>query len=234
MVAPKARTHLSADALFGLVHNGFAHIPAYRLSAPDIALADALMAACAMFSLTAPALLALAKERAAGNWHPIYSLERVPCDTYRREILAPVSPKGLRPVFTRVFRPRQRGKALAAMTFLEGHYLLALDGTEYFSSKTMHCASCLPRVHRNGSSTYAHQMWGAALIHPDRRAGIPLRPAPIVRHDGTSKNACERNAAKRFGAKLRQAHPPLKCIVTEDRLSSNAPHSETLPHDALP
>ena len=114
------------------------------------------------------------------------------------------------------------------MTFLDGHYLLALDGTEYFSSKTIHCASCLQRVHRNGSVTYAHQMLGAAIIHPDQRAVIPLMPEPIVNHDGTAKNDCERNAAKRFVAKLRQDHPHLKFIVTEDSLSSNAPHIETL------
>src|ERR671929_2104713 len=71
-------------------------------------------------------------------------------------------------------------------------------------------------------------MWGAALIHPDRRAVIPLMPEPIVRHDGTAKNDCERNAAKRLIAKLRQDHPHLKCIVTEDSLSANAPHIETL------
>ena len=234
MVDPKARKHLSADALFGLVRNGFAHIPDYRLSEPDISLADALMAAFAMFSLKAPSLLAFDKERAEGNLHTIYGIERVPCDTYMREILDPVSPKWLRPVFTSVFRQLQRGKALEAMTFLDGHYLLALDGTEYFSSKTIHCASCLHRVHRNGSITYAHQMLGAAIIHPDMRAVIPLMPEPIVRHDGTSKNDCERNAAKRFVAKLRQDHPHLKFIVTEDSLSSNAPHIETLQHYALP
>jgi hypothetical protein len=53
-------------------------------------------------------------------------------------------------------------------------------------------------------------------------------PEPIVNQDGTAKNECERNAAKRFLAKLRQDHPHLKCIVTEDRLRSNAPHIETL------
>jgi hypothetical protein len=119
------------------------------------------------------------------------------------------------------------------MRFLDGHYLLALDGTEYFSSQTIHCASCLHRVHRNGSITSAHQMLGAALMHPDMRAVIPLMPEPIVRHDGTGKNDCERHAAKRFVAKLRQDHPHLKCIVTEDSLSSNAPHIETLQHYAL-
>jgi hypothetical protein len=36
MIAPKERQYLSADALFGLVRNGFAHIPDYRLSETDI------------------------------------------------------------------------------------------------------------------------------------------------------------------------------------------------------
>src|SRR5438309_4583848 len=164
IVVPKVRKHLSADALFGLVRNGFAHIPDYRLSETDIALADALMSAFALFSLKAPSLLAFDKERAEGNLHTIYGIERVPCDTHMREILDPVSPKWLRPVFTSAFRQLQRGKALEAMMFLDGHYLLALDGTGYFSSQTIHCASCLHKVHRNGSITYYERH--------DRAAGI--------------------------------------------------------------
>jgi hypothetical protein len=228
LVAPQGRKHLSADALFRLVHSGFASLPDYRVGDTEIPLADALMSAFAMFSLKAPSLLAFDKERAEGNLYTIYGIERVPCDTHMREILDPVSPKLLRPVFKSVFRQLQRGKALEARTFLDGHYLLALDGTEYFSSKTIHCASCLHKVHRNGAITYFHQLLGAAIIHPDMRAVIPLMPEPIVRHDGTDKNDCERNAAKRFVAKLRQDHPHLKFIVTEDSLSSNAPHIETL------
>jgi hypothetical protein len=228
IVAPQVRKHLSADALFRLVHTGFDHIPDDRPADTDIALSDVLMSAFAMFSLKAPSLLAFDKERAEGNLHTIYGIQRVPCDTYMRERLDPISPKGLRPVFTSIFRQLQRGKALEAMQFLDGHYLLALDGTEYFSSQTMHCAACLHRVHRNGSITYAHQMLGAALIHPDQRAVIPLMPEPMMNCDGTDKNDCERNAAKRFVAKLRHDHPHLKFIVTEDSLSSNAPHIETL------
>src|SRR5439155_7855374 len=165
--------------------------------------------------------------------HTIYGIQRGPCDTRMRDILDPISPKWLRPAFKSVFRQLQRGKALEAMTCLNVHYLLALDGTGYFSSKTIHCASCLRRVHRNGSRTYYHQMLGAAMIHPDWRAVIPLMPEPIVKQDGTTKNDCERNAAKRFVAKLRQDHPHLKFIVTEDSLSSNAPHIETLHEHGL-
>ena len=106
-------------------------------------------------------------------------------------------------------------------------------GRGIFPPQTIHCASCLHKVHRNGSVTYSHQMLGAAIIHPDMRAVIPLMPEPIGKHDGTGKNDCERNAAKRFIIKLRQDHPHLKFIVTEDSLSSNAPHIETLHNHAL-
>ena len=227
-VTPHLRKHLSADALFDVVRSGFADIPDPRGADGDISLTDTLMSAFAMFSLKAPSLLAFDKERAEGNVHTIYGIQRVPCDTYMRERLDPLAPKWLRPVFKSVFRQLQRGKALAEMVLLDGHTLLALDGTGYFSSKTVHCASCLHQVHRNGTITYTHQMLGAAIIHPDVRAVIPLRPEPIGQDDGTDKNDCERNAAKRFIVKLRQDHPHLKCIVTEDSLSSNAPHIETL------
>src|SRR5437867_4103140 len=228
IVAPKGRKHLSADALFRLVRSGFATIPDARLSDTEISVTDALMSPFAMFSVKSPSLLAFDKERTEGNLKTIYGIEHVPCDTYMRELLDPLCPEALRPLFKSVFRQLQRGKALEPMAFLEDYYLVALDGTGYFSSKTIHCASCLHKVHRNGSRTYYHQMLGAAIIHPDVREVIPLMPEPIVKQDGTVKNDCERNAAKRFLVKLRQDHPHLKFIVTEDSLSSNAPHIATL------
>jgi hypothetical protein len=228
MMAPKARKWLSADALFGMLRTGFAAIADHRSGATDISLTDALMSAFALFSLKSPSLLAFDKERTEGNLHRVYGMERVPCDTAMREILDPVEPASLRPLFTDIFRALQRGKALEELVFVEGHHLLALDGTGYFSSQQIHCASCLETHHRGGTITYRHQMLGAALIHPDQRAVIPLMSEPIVKQDGTSKNDCERNAAKRLITKLRQDHPHLKLIVTEDSLSSNAPHIEVL------
>jgi hypothetical protein len=228
MVAPHVRQHLSADALLSLLRSGFADLADHRPGKPDIALTDALMAAFALFSLKSPSLLAFDKERTEGNLQRVFGLERVPCDTAMREILDPVDPESLGPLFQHVFRALQRGKALEEMVFVQGHYLLALDGTGYFSSQQIHCASCLEMHHRNGTVTYRHQMLGAALIHPDQRAVIPLMPEPIMKQDGTSKNDCERNAAKRLIVKLRQDHPHLKLIVTEDSLSSNAPHIEVL------
>jgi|RhiMetdeSRZDD1v2_1073273.scaffolds.fasta_scaffold1663381_1 hypothetical protein len=89
-------------------------------------LSQLLNALALRFSLKAPSLLAFDKERAEGNLHTIYGIERVPCDTHMRTILDPVSPKVLRPVFKSVFRQLQRGKALEPMVFLDGHYLEAV------------------------------------------------------------------------------------------------------------
>lgn len=228
-VAPKGRKHLSADALFRVVRTGFGRIPDHRSADVEISLVDALMSGFALFSLKSPSLLAFDEHRADGNLETLYGITRVPCDTQMRKILDPVSPEGLRPVFKRVFTQLQRGKALAPFVFLEGCYLLALDGTGYFASPTIHCAACLQKVQsKTGQVTYSHHLLGAALLHPDCREVIPLMPEPIVKQDGTTKNDCERTAAKRLVAKLRQDHPHLKLIVTEDSLSANAPHIETL------
>jgi hypothetical protein len=231
IIAPKGRKHLSADALFRLVRSSFATIPDPRSDEVDIPFTDALMSGFAMFSLNAPSLLACDKQRVEGNVDTIYGIPHAPCDTRLRERLDPVSPESLRASFKSVFRQLQRGKALEEMVWLDGYDLLALDGTGYFSSQTMPCDSCLHKVHRHGAITYYHQLLGAAMLHPERREVIPLMPEPMIKQDGTEKNDCERNAAKRFMTTLRHDHPHLTCIVTEDSLSANAPHIETL-HDA--
>jgi len=224
----KQRKHLSADALFTRVREGFERVPDERPAGSEIALSDGLMSAFALFSLKDPSLLAFDPRRNDANLKAIYQIETIPCDTPMRTILDEVDPESLRPVFKDVFRQLQRGKALEPFVFYEGCYLLSLDGTGYFSSPSVHCSSCLEKVSRNGTVTYSHHMLGAALVHPDLQEVIPLMPEPIIKQDGVKKNDCERNAAKRFFDHLRRDHPHLDLIVIEDALSSNAPHVREL------
>lgn len=226
----KIRKDLSASGLFERVRQNFARIEDHRTGQAKVSLTDALMAGFAMFSLKEPSLLAFDERRREEpqNLHTIYQIERVPCDTQMRLILDDVEPESLRPVFKDIFRQLQRGKVLEEFQFLGGHYLLPLDGTGYFASKTIHCPNCLQKQLRSGEVLYHHQMLGAAIVHPDRAEVIPLMPEPIIKQDGEQKNDCERNAAKRFLTALRQDHPHLSLIVTEDALSSNAPHIREL------
>jgi hypothetical protein len=226
---PRVRKTLSADGLLGLVRKAFERLGHTKPPGGKLSLADGLMAAFAMFSLKDSSLLQFDKRRQSDqNLKTIYRLDYVPCDTRMREVLDPVEPDQLRPVFNDVLRELQRGKVLKRFEFLEGKVLLALDGVQHFSSDKVHCDHCQQRVHRDGRLTYHHQMVGAAIVHPDLAEVIPLAPEPICRQDGQSKNDCERNATRRLLRKFRQEHPHLKVLVIEDALSSNAPHLEDL------
>jgi len=227
----KIREHLSASGLFTLVRSRFEKIADHRAAElVKISLADTLMSAFAMFSLKDPSLLAFDERRKTdGNLKRVYDLEQVPCDTQMRTTLDEVEPSEVKPLFKDIFRELQRGKVLEQFVFMEGCYLLSLDGTGYFSSKKVHCDSCQERVNqKTGEVTYYHQLVGAAIVHPDRKEVIPVAPEPIIKQDGATKNDCERNAAKRLLAQLRHDHPHLQLIVTEDALSSNAPHIQEL------
>ena len=223
------RQHLHADALIATLRQRFASLPDARL-APSFSLADTSMAGFAPFALKDPSLLAFDKRRQDphSNLRTIYGIERVPCDSQLREVLDTVDPQCLRPCFTDIFRPLQRGKALEPFVFYEGHYLLAFDGSQYFSSNTIHCPQCLEKHHRNDTTTYHHQLLGAVLVHPDHREVLPLMPEPIIKQDGTCKNDCERNAAKRFFPAFRREHPHLQVIALADGLSANAPQIREL------
>lgn len=232
MVVPppsrKVRKRLSADFLFSLVRSGFERIDDPRKAA-DIPLGDALMSAFALFSLKDPSLLAFDARRNDQNLKNLYGIGQIPSDTRMREVLDPVDPLALRPLFNNVFRELQRGKALEPFVFYQGCYLLSLDGTGYFSSKKIHCPSCQQKVNKQtGEITYYHQMLGAVLVHPNRKEVVPLAPEPIIKQDGNAKNDCERNAAKRLLARIRQEHPRLPLIVIEDALASNGPHIREL------
>lgn len=225
----KERLHLSADGLYRILRSEFGKIPDRRFE-PKISLTDSLMSGFALFALKSPSLLAFDEQRRdnAFNLKGIFGLKNIPCDTQLRAINDRVDPQHLRSAFTGIFRQLQRGKVLEAFVFFRGHYLLALDGTSYFSSEKIHCDSCLEKKSRNGKVSYSHQMLAAALVHPDHREVFPLCPEPIVKQDGHAKNDCERNASRRFLEHFRKEHPHLAAVVVEDALSANAPHLEDL------
>jgi hypothetical protein len=226
----EVRKDLSADTLFRVLRSHFGSLPDPRSGDVEIPLDDALMSAFAMFALKDPSLLAFDHRRRDpnDNFRTIYGINRVPCDSQMRAVLDPVDPAGLRTPFREIFRRLQRSKALKRFVFRDGHYLVSLDGTTYFSSAEIHCPSCLVKQHRGGGVTYSHQLLGATLVHPDLKEVIPLAPEPIIQQDGQTKNDCERNATRRWLKRFRQDHPHLPVIVVEDALSSNAPHLRDL------
>ena len=225
-----ANESLSADALIALIRAGFEQIPDGRAANAQISLPDALMSGYALFSLKDSSLLAFEERKTTdNNLQSIYGIKQVPSDTQTRTILDQVDPASIRPVFRDIHRQLERSGELRQFVFLEGSYLVSLDGTGYFRSNKIHCSCCQQRVNKKtGEVTYYHQMLGGVIIHPERREVMALMPEPIIKQDGESKNDCERHAAKRFLARLKQDYPDLTFTITEDALSPNAPHIREL------
>jgi len=145
-----------------------------------------------------------------------------------RERLDEIDPRALRGCFTQLFAEVQRSKKLEAYQYLDNKYLMSLDGTGYFSSKTVHCDQCCQRKHKDGSITYYHHILQAAVVNPALKQVIPLAPEPISQQDGHTKNDCELNASKRFLTDFRREHPKLPVTLLADALYANEPFVKAL------
>ena len=225
------RQSVSIPGLLKTTRQVFDQIPDSK-SSSSISLTDHLMSGLAIFGLKYPSLLQFDQDRnvdlTRSNLKSLYGIKKAPSDTYLRERLDEVDPASLRKNYTQLLQVLQRGKGLEGFAYLDNHYLLSLDGTGYFSSNEIHCDQCGEKHHRDGRVSYYHQLLGAVLVHPDHKEVFPLAPEPILKQDGSTKNDCERNAAKRFLNDTRREHPHMKFIVIEDALASNAPHIKLL------
>jgi hypothetical protein len=221
----RTRRFLSADALFALLRTRFKSVEDDRkeshLTYPIV---DVLMSALAMFVFKDPSLLAFEDRQDDPSLKNIFKIDKIPSDTQMREILDPIDVQHLNEAFADIFAELQRGGVLKSFRFFDGGYLMAIDGTGYFSSSKIRCPNCLVKKSKDGKTKYAHQAVAAVLIHPQRSEVIPLAIEPIIKQDGETKNDCERNATRRLLKRIKKQHPQLKLTVTEDGLSSNAPH----------
>jgi hypothetical protein len=228
---------LSIKSLLNCVKSCFDRVIGIEKHADSSTTSNCLMSALAMFSLKMPSLLHFDNHRyddiISHNLKSLYGVENPPSDSYMRERLDPIDPQAIRPAFKAMFRKLQRGKVLEDYVFMNGRYLLPLDGTGVFSSHQLHCKNCCERHHSNGSITYHHQILSGVLVHPDHKEVFPLCPEPIIKQDGNEKNDCETNACYRLLADFKREHPHLKVIVTADAIHATGPRIKQLKNDDM-
>ena len=224
-------------ALVDLCRSFFESVPDHRTASKkiQIPLVDYLMAAFGIFTLKYPSLLLYDKEMRqqplsgrANNFKSLFGIKKVPDDTTLRQTLDKVNPEQIKPVFKKIFNHLRENKKTDRFQFYKGSFLVALDGTGYFSSSKVHCENCCVKNHKDGKKTYYHQMMSAAIINPELKIVLPLAPEPIHKKDGNTKNDCELNASKRLLKQLRADFPRTDFTITEDGLSANYPHVQEL------
>jgi len=227
------KKHLSFNAMRKTIANVFLGIEDRRQSGKvEHELHDCLMSALAMMFFQDPSLLSFQRRMQDRMQHSnlknIYQVNTIPGDAVLRKVIDTIDTQEINPCFSSLFQRLQRGKQLLPYQLESDHYLIAIDGSQYFSSEKIHCPSCLTYKGAKKKLRYSHQILQAVMLHPDMRQVFPLAPEPIINSDGTVKNDCERSAGKRLIGNIRATHPKLKIMITGDGLYSNQPFIDTL------
>ncbi|HBD82618.1 MAG TPA: ISNCY family transposase [Dehalococcoidia bacterium] len=165
---------------------------------------DIALSAFSVFFTQCPSFLAyqkaMEKNKGRSNAQSLFQIDRIPTPEHIRDMLDPVEPAELFPVYDSVYEALKEQGVLDDFLGVDGTRLIALDGTWYFSSKSqnIHCPRCSSLNHKNGEVTHFHSAITPVIIGPGQPYAIPLRPEFIVPQDGHEKQDCEINAAKRW------------------------------------
>jgi hypothetical protein len=177
-------------------------------------IADALKSALAVFYFLHPSLLNFQQEMQRkmkrNNLERLFGVRDIPCTEQIKNILDNIAPAALAEVFDEGIHLADREGVLEGYRVLDGGVLIPLDGVWYHASENIHCEHCLHKT-KDGKTTYYHSMIGTAIVKPGSSVVLPLMPEYIRNEDGTEKQDCERNAAKRYllerGAALKWLKP---------------------------
>jgi|SRR3989339_276568 len=144
----------------------------------------------------------------------MFHMDSIPKEAQLRDVLDQAPTDGLKAIFSDYLNQLQRGRRLESFQFLNGSYLVPLDGSEYFSSKNISCPGCLKKEKPVGDIRYHHQILQAVIVHPDIKQVLPVAPEPIQNKDGYTRIV----KSMPVKARIREDHPRLKIIITWDGL----------------
>jgi len=163
---------------------------------------DAVISAFSVFFMQCPSFLAHQKamqtRKGKNNAETIFGVHKIPTDTHIRNLLDPIAPELLFPLFDRIYSFLVEQGYIAELLTSDGLLLIALDGTWFFSSEQIKCESCQTKNHRNGTTTYYHSAITPVIVKPETNQVVSLPPEYITVDDGSSKQDCENKAAKRW------------------------------------
>ena len=228
---------LSFDDLQGIIHRHIDPLPDYRKKGPNTRyrIQDAALGAFGIFFTQSPSFLAyqrtLQQNKGQNNVHTLLGVEQIPCENQIRKLLDPIAPSHLDAVFVEVFEGLEQHRLLANFRSLGDQLLVALDGTNSFSSKAMHCHNCLTRQLTNGQTLSYHAAITPVIVCPGQSQVIALPPEYIMPQDGHAKQDCERAAGKRWLAKHAARVAPHGVTFLGDDLYSNQPFCALVLHN---
>lgn len=223
---------LSFDRLSATLSSAIDEIadPRKPSNATRYSVKDAVMGAFSCFFMQSESFLdyqrQLDSRSGQDNAQSLFGLEQIPSVEQIRNILDKLAASGLSSVFIRIYQSLQAQGYLERFKVLDGHFLVALDGTEYYSSQKVSCPCCSTRTSKKGQVTYSHKALLPVMVAPSQSAVISLPPAFITPQDGHAKQDCEQAAAKRWIADATAIFAQQDVTLLGDDLFSRQPMCE--------
>ena len=188
---------------------------------------DVALAAFSVFFTQSPSFLAhqiaMTESEGISNARTLFGIDQIPSDNHIRNLLDRVPPEHLYPMFERIFDALHASGQLHSAYAFEDQLLLALDGTQYHSSNSIHCDQCTETHHGNGPTRYTHTVVTPVLVAPGQACVLPLAPEFITPQDGHQKQDCENAAAKRWLSQHSQLFQHHRITLLGDDLYSRQP-----------
>ena len=214
---------LSYENMIAMLHRQFEGLPDYRTGDNTrYRIADGALGAFGAFFTQCSSFLAyqrnLKRTKGNSNAESLFGIETIPSDNHIRNLLDPLEPSLVFPLFREIFRGLQSHGELAKMRSHQERLLLSFDGTQYFSSQQIHCPNCSERKLGNEETLYHHQVITPVVVQPENSNVIALEPEFIVPQDGHEKQDCERTAIKRWLKEHGSFYAERQCTALGDDL----------------
>jgi hypothetical protein len=189
---------------------------------------DAALSAFAVFFSQSPSFLdsqvRMQKQLGRNNASSLFGVHEIPCDNQIRNLLDPVPPETVYPVMAEIGDALYQQGYLAGFRSLNDTLLIALDGTDFFSSEKISCAGCSETRLKNDRVLYRHLAVTPVLVAPGQANAIPLPPEFVQPQDGQDKQDCELAAAARWLARWGEHYRPWRITYLGDDLYCHQSH----------
>jgi Transposase DDE domain len=193
---------------------------------------DAALSAFSVFFTQTPSFLSYQRMMAGSKGHnnaqSLFGVHKIPSDNHIRDLLDPVKPEQVFPIFEEILQVLEQQRQLQDFRSFAGTLLMAIDGTEYFASRQIHCPQCSTRQMKSGETHYFHSVVTPVIVCPSQSQVIPLVPEFVVPQDGHDKQDCENAAAKRWLLQYGQRYSALNVTVLGDDLYCHQPWCQQL------
>ena len=224
---------LKLDRLIEALKVLFEEFPDVRTgSNSQYEIADAGLGAFSVFFTQCASFLEYQEEmkrlKGRSNAENLFGMSNIPSDSHIRSLLDPVLPKYLEPMYRLIFERLEAAGALETFRSHARSFLVALDGTEYFSSQKIHCPSCNHRELANGKTNYYHSVITPVIVQADNEHVISLEPEFMVPQDGHEKQDCEIEASKRWLRTHGKYYAKRNVTILGDDLYSRQPFCEAV------